>query len=357
MTKWPLQRECNAFYGDPRGKNGAASVEWAQRNLVSVPAPWKLYFGGKPVAGCRVHRKCAESLARIFAAIWERCGRSQAEIDRIGMSEFAGGYVFRKIRGGNSLSMHSWGCAVDFDPARNGLGNSKPAMDRRVIEEFEREGWEWGGHWRRCDGMHFQAAWTSSRPKRLSAARSASAPRGSASISRDEIAWAQQRLHTLGYHEVGFVDGEMGERTDTAIRAFQRNEKLAATGKLDAKTMAALNEASPRKVSGGRSSVTKRELRKTYKPLAKNFQAKVWALLVFIGSAIAAAVNGIIEFFGEAVYRLDSFREFLGDVPASVLFLVAALIALAMWLANDDADNAIVDQVRSGEAAGWSGDE
>lgn len=165
MPTWPLQRDCDTFYGNPRGAGGKPSAAWESSNLVLVKCPWVLRYDGKPVKGLRVHKKCAESLQRVLNAIWDRLDHNQAEIDRIGMSIYGGGYNFRLMRGGSKLSMHSWGCALDFDPARNGMGDTTPNMDKRVVEEFEREGWEWGGHWK--DGMHFQAAWTRANPPRL----------------------------------------------------------------------------------------------------------------------------------------------------------------------------------------------
>jgi hypothetical protein len=66
------------------------------------------------------------------------------------------------MRGSHALSMHSYGCAVDFDPARNAFHNRHPSFgtpaNRYVVEAFAAEGWVWGGQWRDPDGMHFQAA-------------------------------------------------------------------------------------------------------------------------------------------------------------------------------------------------------
>jgi len=190
MPTWPLQKDCDTFYGNPRGGTGKASASWESANLTLVKCPWVLRYDGKPVKGLRVHKKCAESLQRVLAAIWDRLGHDQAEIDRIGMSIYGGGYNFRKMRGGSALSMHSWGCALDFDPARNGMGDTTPNMDKRVVEEFEREGWEWGGHWK--DGMHFQAAWTRPNPPRLkrklAVIKADMAPQGIADIEPAETA-------------------------------------------------------------------------------------------------------------------------------------------------------------------------
>lgn len=158
MPTWPIQSKCPQFYG---------SVDDISGQLVLVPVPWKLYFDGKLVPAIAIHKRCAASLSRILHAIWARLGKSQAEIDRVGMSKFSGAYNKRPIAGTSRWSMHAYGCAVDFDSANNWLGDHTPAMDRRVVEEFEREGWEWGGHWSRPDGMHFQAAWTRVNPPRL----------------------------------------------------------------------------------------------------------------------------------------------------------------------------------------------
>lgn len=165
---WPHQSECKTFYGNPtevvRGI-ARASAKWEGANLTTVTLPWAAHASWDPalkISRLRVHKKCADSLQRVLSAIWAKAGRSQAEIDRVGMSSIGGAYVWRLMRGGNALSMHSYGCAVDFDPARNGMGDTSPNFgrpeNRYVIEAFAAEGWAWGGVWRNPDGMHFQAA-------------------------------------------------------------------------------------------------------------------------------------------------------------------------------------------------------
>lgn len=270
MTTWPLQKDCAAYYGDPRGKDGGASAAWERSNLVTVKCPWVLRYDGKPVSGIRIHRKCADSLARVLDDIWQRCGRSQAEIDRIGMSTYGGSYNFRNKRGASSLSMHAYGCAVDFDPARNALGNHKPAMDRRVIEAFEREGWEWGGHWSRPDGMHFQAARTREKPKRLAPVAATKVPviavgdkKPAANaepfplaVYRPEVERLQWVLKDLGYHEVGLVDGKWGSRTRGALLAFKADNGLPLTPDVSDDLWAALAKAEPRKIAPEREAAT-----------------------------------------------------------------------------------------------------
>lgn len=162
--KWPKQTECNAFYGNPKGINGRASPKWESENLCYISPPFKMTYDGQPVKKLRVHKKCADSLSKILNNLWEISGKSQQVVDTWGVSIYGGAYNYRLMRGGGQLSMHSWGCAIDLDPARNGFHDTSPNFKRypQVIKAFEDEGWTWGGRWsgRSCDGMHFQAART-----------------------------------------------------------------------------------------------------------------------------------------------------------------------------------------------------
>ncbi len=163
MSTWPTQAECTAFYGNPSGSNGKPNPGWERANLVSVPLPWKAFASWDAaisIKSVRMHRKVEASLRAVLGEIWDGFGRRQAEVELARMHLVGGGYNFRLMRGGSRLSMHAYGCAVDFDPAMNGLGDTTPAMNRLVVAIFEKAGWTWGGRWSggRCDGMHFQAA-------------------------------------------------------------------------------------------------------------------------------------------------------------------------------------------------------
>ena len=159
---WPLQSQCDAYYGNPRGRNGRASAQWEKANLVRVAPPFKMQFAGKPITSVSIHKRCADSLAKIFNNIWLASGKHQKIIDDWGVSVFSGSYNYRVMRGGNVLSMHAYGCAIDLDAPRNGFHDPTPhfAQVPQVLKAFEDEGWTWGGSWsgRSKDGMHFQAA-------------------------------------------------------------------------------------------------------------------------------------------------------------------------------------------------------
>lgn len=71
-------------------------------------------------------------------------------------------YNYRSKRGGGGQSLHSWGIAVDINPADNPyqLGNyGSPQTDipPKIVEIFRKHGFIWGGEWvGEYDSMHFE---------------------------------------------------------------------------------------------------------------------------------------------------------------------------------------------------------
>lgn len=57
----------------------------------------------------------------------------------------------------HQLSKHAWGLAIDLNVYDNPEG-SKPKLDPRIVEIFEKWGFRWGGRWTKPDGMHFELA-------------------------------------------------------------------------------------------------------------------------------------------------------------------------------------------------------
>lgn len=148
---WPSQSEAPTFYGDP------ALAGWLHENTMDIATPWKLDSAGSKIL---VHKKCADSLIRVLANVWEAMGHDQARIDAAGYNRFSGSYNFRPMRGGAHLSMHAYACAIDFDAAENEFHNVKHKFTANdpLVSAFERESWIWGGRWTSPDAMHFQAA-------------------------------------------------------------------------------------------------------------------------------------------------------------------------------------------------------
>jgi hypothetical protein len=71
------------------------------------------------------------------------------------MKTWDGCFVIRNKRGLSSLSMHSWGLAVDINAFENQL-NQKPNISPQFVKCFTDAGLEWGGNWKRLDAMHYE---------------------------------------------------------------------------------------------------------------------------------------------------------------------------------------------------------
>ena len=69
--------------------------------------------------------------------------------------EYAGCYYPRFIAGSSSLSLHSFGIALDLNVPGNQRGTSGE-MNRAVVQIFKRWGFAWGGDWNYTDPMHFE---------------------------------------------------------------------------------------------------------------------------------------------------------------------------------------------------------
>lgn len=159
---WPLQNDCDAFYGNPRGGGSGASAAWTATNLTHVRCPWTLHMDAITLHDIEIHRRCADSLTRVLNNIWDACGRDQSKIEALHYDHYSGSFNYRPKRGGSSLSMHAYGVAIDWDSEENEQHAQKHLFksDSLIIVKFKEEGWAWGGDWigSSIDAMHVQAA-------------------------------------------------------------------------------------------------------------------------------------------------------------------------------------------------------
>ena len=71
----------------------------------------------------------------------------------------------------------------------------------------------------------------------------------------NEVRSLQSRLKELGYY-TGNVDGDFGQSTEEAVKAFQRNNGLTADGKAGSETITKMNSSSVKKASSSGSNVS-----------------------------------------------------------------------------------------------------
>jgi hypothetical protein len=89
----------------------------------------------------------------------------QKDVEKLRLDMFGGCINVRRMRGGSSWSIHSWGAAYDLDPDNNQLkwGRDRATFAKKEYEDYwkivESEGWTSLGRSRNFDWMHAQSAY------------------------------------------------------------------------------------------------------------------------------------------------------------------------------------------------------
>jgi D-alanyl-D-alanine carboxypeptidase len=130
--------QCMAKYGNPDNP----------KNMVMWDLPTKLEIGVIPKK-LYVNAAMIEPLTAAFTNLIER-----GFVDEL--KTFDGCYCKRLMRGTkNTWSIHTWALAIDVNAAWNAL-KAKPTLSKGFVQCFTDAGFDWGGNWKRLDGMHFQ---------------------------------------------------------------------------------------------------------------------------------------------------------------------------------------------------------
>ena len=155
---WPKQSECMNLFGNP-------SAPGFNKNLTTIIPPFQLHMGELPIKRITMNKICADAMLRIFNKAWDKCDHDIEKIKKERIDQFSGAFAVRPMRGLHTLSMHSFGLAVDFSSLENPLGKA-PAKNKKGFQEdsllvtlMDQEHAVWGGRWTgRPDPMHFQFA-------------------------------------------------------------------------------------------------------------------------------------------------------------------------------------------------------
>jgi hypothetical protein len=149
---FPTKARIESFYG-PHGESGYSPP------TEEIVLPFTIYYEGTAVNRLRPHVKCAQSLLRVFERLAvtfpDEHSRRMA-----GILTYDGLYNPRRMRGGQSWSMHAWAIAIDLDADNNGNLTHWPTAARmpiEVIECFALDGWASAGAFWGRDAMHFEA--------------------------------------------------------------------------------------------------------------------------------------------------------------------------------------------------------
>lgn len=128
---------------------------------IELPYPMRIAWDTKvKVNRMRCHKLVAQKFKAVFDELLAVYGYNR--IKELGIDLFGGCFNYRKMRGGSSWSMHSWGIAIDLDPSRNKLKESaRTARFARpeykpMIDIFYKHGFISLGVEKDYDWMHFE---------------------------------------------------------------------------------------------------------------------------------------------------------------------------------------------------------
>lgn len=149
------QKQVEAKYGKAN-KTGAGYLTW-----LDLPYPMFLNWDTKTIVKrIQCHKLVHDRLKAALEEILITYGIEQ--IEKLQLNDYGGCFNYRPMRGGTSLSKHSWGIAIDLDPDRNLLHETaKTARFARpeykaFIDIWYRHGFFSLGREKNYDYMHFE---------------------------------------------------------------------------------------------------------------------------------------------------------------------------------------------------------
>lgn len=164
-----------AMFGNPAKANGMLNEAWEAANIRRVPPPgaWRLFYqddsGPVQVSGIRLHRLLRDSFVAVLDDVWEHARQEiggsptddvvRAWLHANRLDLHGGGFNYRKITAGSSLSLHAYGIAIDWDPINN---PRKKPLTRTLpdwwYDIWKKHGWSDGRRFGTPDPMHVQFA-------------------------------------------------------------------------------------------------------------------------------------------------------------------------------------------------------
>jgi hypothetical protein len=132
---------CFQKYGDP------TDVQFQYKHMIMWDVPANLEIGMIPKR-IFCNKDMIGPLSQAFKNLIDRGFVKE-------LKTWDGCFNIRNKRGLQSMSLHSWGIAIDVNAFENGL-HQVPKLSAGFVKCFTDAGFTWGGNWARKDGMHFQ---------------------------------------------------------------------------------------------------------------------------------------------------------------------------------------------------------
>jgi putative chitinase len=206
---------------------------------------------------------------------------------------------------------------------------------------------------------HAKQIWPESPPSvQQPAAADADAAAMALGSSGPAVQHVQQRLTDAGY-PVGLIDGRFGVLTERQVAGFQVQHGLPGTGRVDAATLAAIDQAEPVSAVPGRQDLTRDDLagRDPHAAVAQSMQtaAKVGGTITTLYAADQTSGLGLFDMligYGERISSLFGRSSYLlgGAVSPKAILIGAGLVGsfFLYRLANKSLDALLAKLKRGG---------
>lgn len=169
------RKEIVELFGNPANSDGTVNEAWEGANIRKVAPPdgWQLFYQEDTkltrISGIRMHRLLEDSFVAVLDDVWDfaknQIGDGASDdairdwLHKRRLDQTAGGFNFRKITAGKSLSLHSFGIAIDWDADHNPRGKPmKKTLPDWWYDIWKAHGWSDGRHFPTPDPMHVQFA-------------------------------------------------------------------------------------------------------------------------------------------------------------------------------------------------------
>ena len=142
-------------------KYGTPNEKGTYLKTINLPYPMRIAWDlDSKVTKMRCHTLVADKFLAVFNDLLAHYGYEK--LVELGIDLYGGCFNFRKMRGGSEWSRHSWGIAIDLDPARNKLKETKATARfarpeyKPMIDIFYKHGFISLGVEKNYDWMHFE---------------------------------------------------------------------------------------------------------------------------------------------------------------------------------------------------------
>jgi hypothetical protein len=169
------REEIEVLFGNPALLDGTLNIVWKSENIrrIAPPPGWQLFYqspsGLVNVPGIRMHRLLKPKFHAVLKDVWAYAKQeagSKASDDDVRswlhlhrLDQYSGSFNFRKITGGECLSLHAFGIAIDWDAGNN---PRKQPLTKTLpdwwYELWKAHGWADGRFFSTPDPMHVQFA-------------------------------------------------------------------------------------------------------------------------------------------------------------------------------------------------------